>query len=63
MAHPLTDTGLGQDHEGRKTESLDLFLAGSIFFDIVFTGLPTDPSPGTEVWAKGMGSLPVGQRT
>lgn len=38
----------------------DLFLAGSIFFDIVFTGLPAEPTPGTEVWAEGMGSLPGG---
>lgn len=39
---------------------LDLFLCGSVFFDIVFTGLPSDPKPGTEVWAEGMGSLPGG---
>jgi sugar/nucleoside kinase (ribokinase family) len=39
---------------------LDLFLTGPLFFDIVFTGLPSDPRPGTEVWAEGMGSLPGG---
>jgi sugar/nucleoside kinase (ribokinase family) len=39
---------------------LDLFLTGPLFFDIVFTGLRTDPRPGTEVWADGMGSLPGG---
>ena len=38
----------------------DLFLSGAIFFDIVFTGLPAEPTPGTEVWAEGMGSLPGG---
>ncbi|MBC7724215.1 MAG: carbohydrate kinase family protein [Burkholderiaceae bacterium] len=38
----------------------DLFLSGTIFFDIVFTGLPSQPTPGTEVWAEGMGSLPGG---
>jgi sugar/nucleoside kinase (ribokinase family) len=38
----------------------DLFLTGPIFFDIVFTGLPAEPAPGTEVWAEGMGSLPGG---
>lgn len=43
-----------------ETEQLDLFLAGPLFFDIVFTGLPADPKPGTEVWAEGMGSLPGG---
>jgi len=39
---------------------LDLFLAGPLFFDIVFTGLAAEPKPGTEVWADGMGSLPGG---
>ena len=39
---------------------LDLFLTGSLFFDIIFTGLPTEPRPGTEVWAEGMGSVPGG---
>jgi sugar/nucleoside kinase (ribokinase family) len=60
VAHPLAEQGLGQGREGRGSDGLDLFLAGSIFFDIVFTGLPTEPSPGTEVWAEGMGSLPGG---
>ncbi len=41
-------------------KELDLFLAGPLFFDIVFTGLSSDPRPGTEVWAGGMGSLPGG---
>lgn len=47
------------EHPQAGTE-LDLFLAGSLFFDIVFTGLPAEPKPGTEVWAEGMGSLPGG---
>ncbi len=47
-------------HMPTEDAPLDLFLAGSIFFDIVFTGLPHDPRPGTEVWAGGMGSLPGG---
>lgn len=39
---------------------LDVFLCGPLFVDIVFSGLPRYPSPGTEVWAAGMGSLPGG---
>ncbi|MDD9207571.1 PfkB family carbohydrate kinase, partial [Georgenia sp. 10Sc9-8] len=39
---------------------LDVFLCGPIFLDIVFSGLPVAPRPGTEVWAEGMGSLPGG---
>ena len=43
-----------------EPKPLDLFLTGSLFFDIVFTGLHRDPQPGTEVLADGMGSLPGG---
>jgi len=39
---------------------LDLLLAGTVFFDLVFTGLPHQPRPGTEVWTEGMGSSPGG---
>lgn len=38
----------------------DVFLHGMVFLDIVFTGLSTLPPPGTEIWAKGMGSSPGG---
>jgi len=39
---------------------VDVFCAGTVFFDIVFTGLPNFPRTGTEVWAPGMGSSPGG---
>src|SRR5262249_62169669 len=39
---------------------VDVFCAGTVFFDIVFTGLPNYPRTGTEVWAPGMGSSPGG---
>lgn len=39
---------------------LDLLLAGTVFFDLVFTGIPHEPRRGTEVWTKGMGSAPGG---
>ncbi|MGW4471370.1 PfkB family carbohydrate kinase [Nonomuraea sp. NPDC004354] len=38
----------------------DVFLAGTVFLDIVFTGLPSMPVSGTEIWAEGMGSCPGG---
>ncbi|MFI6905713.1 PfkB family carbohydrate kinase [Nonomuraea sp. NPDC050394] len=38
----------------------DVFLAGMVFLDIVFTGLPAMPTAGSEVWAEGMGSCPGG---
>ncbi len=39
---------------------LDVFLHGTTFFDMVLTGLPSQPVGGTEVFAEGMGSCPGG---
>ena len=39
---------------------IDVFMSGTVFLDIVFTGLPTLPAAGTEVWAGGMASCPGG---
>jgi len=39
---------------------LDVFMQGTTFFDMVLTGLPSQPSPGTEIHAEGMGSCPGG---
>lgn len=52
-------------HDTPPTDSVDgarfdVVLAGSVFFDIVFTDLHGSPSAGTEVWAEGMGSTPGG---
>ncbi|WP_346959829.1 carbohydrate kinase family protein [uncultured Arthrobacter sp.] len=38
----------------------DLLLTGTVFQDIIFTGLPHAPRPGTEIWSDGMGSCPGG---
>ncbi|MEU2260504.1 PfkB family carbohydrate kinase [Streptomyces sp. NPDC019645] len=38
----------------------DVFLTGTVFLDIVFTGLDTAPVRGTETWARGMGQSPGG---
>ena len=54
---------MSEDHDPRTAPDgavLDVFLSGPLFLDIVFSGLPTAPRPGTEVWASGMGSLPGG---
>jgi sugar/nucleoside kinase (ribokinase family) len=40
--------------------SFDLLLTGTVFQDIIFTGLPHAPEPGTEIWSDGMGSCPGG---
>jgi sugar/nucleoside kinase (ribokinase family) len=44
----------------KMTEPFDLFLQGTVFFDVVFTGLDALPVRGTEVLADGMGSCPGG---
>ncbi|MBB1251999.1 carbohydrate kinase family protein [Streptomyces alkaliterrae] len=38
----------------------DVYLTGTVFLDIVFTGLDSAPRRGTETWARGMGSSPGG---
>ncbi|GAA3857278.1 carbohydrate kinase family protein [Saccharothrix violaceirubra] len=42
------------------TPEFDVLLSGTVFLDIIFTGLPRPPAPGTEVWAEGLGSCPGG---
>ena len=41
-------------------ERFDLFLSGTVFLDIVFTGLTDLPARGTEQLVDGMGSCPGG---
>ncbi|MCM2388507.1 PfkB family carbohydrate kinase [Streptomyces sp. CWNU-1] len=38
----------------------DVYLTGTVFLDIIFTGLGSAPVRGTESWAHGMGSSPGG---
>lgn len=39
---------------------LDVLLSGTVFFDLIFTGLDRLPEPGEELWSRGMGSSPGG---
>ncbi|MBC6459794.1 carbohydrate kinase family protein [Actinomadura sp. HBU206391] len=39
---------------------LDVFLTGQVFMDMIFTGLPGLPPPGTELVTDGLGSAPGG---
>ncbi|NUW42325.1 carbohydrate kinase family protein [Nonomuraea rhodomycinica] len=48
------------DLRSPEAPQFDVFLAGTVFLDIVFTGLPAMPAAGTETWAEGMGSCPGG---
>jgi sugar/nucleoside kinase (ribokinase family) len=42
------------------TPRFDLFLHGTVFLDLIFTGLSAFPPPGVETHASGMGSSPGG---
>lgn len=57
-------TGSGFDPlAGNRTPgspTYDVLLSGTVFLDIIFTGMSQPPSAGTEVWAEGMGSSPGG---
>ena len=39
---------------------IDVFVWGTVFLDIIFTGLERLPDGGEEIWADGMGSCPGG---
>lgn len=39
---------------------LDVIMSGTVFFDLIFTGLPGVPGVGQEVHSAGMGSCPGG---
>jgi sugar/nucleoside kinase (ribokinase family) len=41
-------------------DPFDVFVHGTVFLDIVMTGLRARPAPGTEVFTDGMGSCPGG---
>ncbi|OEU85077.1 sugar kinase [Streptomyces abyssalis] len=45
---------------GPGDPACDVYLSGTVFLDIIFTGLDSAPVRGTESWARGMGSSPGG---
>jgi sugar/nucleoside kinase (ribokinase family) len=45
---------------GESAPDLDVFLFGRVFMDMIFTGLPGLPPPGTEIVTDGLGSAPGG---
>ena len=46
--------------EPAPSPPFDLFLHGTVFLDLIFTGLSSFPPPGVETHASGMGSSPGG---
>ncbi|OLT14658.1 carbohydrate kinase [Pseudonocardia sp. CNS-139] len=57
---PLAQLRRSELAEGITGPPVDVFMSGTVFLDIVFTGLPAIPAAGTEVWAAGMASCPGG---
>jgi len=43
-----------------QSPKFDVLLSGTVFLDIIFTGLAHQPAAGTEVWSTGLGSSPGG---
>ncbi|MEV0265194.1 PfkB family carbohydrate kinase [Streptomyces sp. NPDC050617] len=54
MLDPLAEVRSDRD------PATDVYLTGTVFLDIIFTGLDSAPVRGTESWARGMGSSPGG---
>lgn len=50
---------LAADRAGDQP-SLDVLCAGTVFYDLIFTGLESPPALGRELWTRGMGSSPGG---
>ncbi len=48
------------DSRGARSPDHDVLCAGRVFLDIIFTGLPSPPELGKEIWSEGMGSCPGG---
>lgn len=64
---PLTDPCVEREVVGARLHEddgrgpdLDVFLTGTVFMDMIFTGLPGLPPPGTELYSSGLGSAPGG---
>lgn len=50
----------GRESVPASEPAFDVIMQGTVFLDIVLTGLPNLPVGGTEVYAEGMGSAPGG---
>ncbi|GAA2597683.1 carbohydrate kinase family protein [Actinomadura fulvescens] len=62
LEDPCAERGPGvpAGPRGPGAGGLDVFLTGQVFMDMIFTGLPGLPPPGTELVTDGLGSAPGG---
>ena len=49
-----------EDQRTEQDPPLDVLSTGTVFFDLIFTGLGRMPVPGEELYTRGMGSCPGG---
>ncbi|GAB3963859.1 carbohydrate kinase family protein [Actinoallomurus acanthiterrae] len=60
LEDPCVEREAGAEFLHGDAGGLDVFLAGTVFMDMIFTGLPGLPPPGTELITDGLGSAPGG---
>jgi sugar/nucleoside kinase (ribokinase family) len=60
LLDPCSERGAARELLHPGSGGLDVFLAGTVFMDMIFTGLPGLPPPGTELITDGLGSAPGG---
>ncbi len=68
LAGTLTDPCLDRNEAGARLHDaahgaparLDVFLSGTVFIDMIFSGMQGLPAPGTEIYTGGLGSAPGG---
>jgi sugar/nucleoside kinase (ribokinase family) len=60
LQDPCAERGAARELLPHDSGGLDVFLAGTVFMDMIFTGLPGLPPPGTELITDGLGSAPGG---
>ncbi|UPK74493.1 PfkB family carbohydrate kinase [Nocardioidaceae bacterium SCSIO 66511] len=54
------DAAVAPEPSESDAEPFDVFVAGTVFLDIIFTGLRSAPVGGQEIMSSGMGSSPGG---
>lgn len=60
LEDPCAERDLVRDWIHGGADGLDVFLSGQVFMDMIFTGIPGPPVPGTELVTDGLGSAPGG---
>ena len=60
LLDPCAERGAARELLHPGNGGLDVFLSGTVFMDMIFTGLPGLPPPGTELITDGLGSAPGG---